>query len=207
MTKVILCRHGHVEGILPVRFRGRTETALTNRGIAEVEALAARIAAEYRPAIIYSSPLQRCTETGAAIACTTGTQLSSHEWLTDIDYGKWQWKSLDDVKRDFPEAFDCWLNLPWLMRFPGGECLQDLLLRTANLLRFVVERHAGDTVVLIGHESVNRAMLLQVLARPLTEYWNIRQEPATLNEFDVCENSIRVVRIDDSTHLNHLPPS
>ena len=29
MTKIILVRHGHVEGISPERFRGRAELALT----------------------------------------------------------------------------------------------------------------------------------------------------------------------------------
>jgi len=41
MTKVILTRHGHVEGISPERFRGRTDVPLTELGTAQAEALAA----------------------------------------------------------------------------------------------------------------------------------------------------------------------
>jgi len=40
MTKILLTRHGHVEGILPERFRGRAELALTKKGVAEAEATA-----------------------------------------------------------------------------------------------------------------------------------------------------------------------
>lgn len=201
-TKVIRCRHGHVEGITPARFRGRAEIPLTPRGIAEAEALASRIAAEHRPALIYSSPLQRCMKTGEAIARATGAPVSPHGGLMDIDFGQWQWKTLDEVKHDDPAAFDWWFSLPWLMRFPGGECLQDLLLRTADLLRFVRERHAGQTVVLLGHESVNRALLLQGLAHPLTDYWRISQAPATANEFDFDAASVRIIRVDDASHLS-----
>jgi probable phosphoglycerate mutase len=43
------------------------------------------------------------------------------------------------------------------VRFPGGESLQDLVARTADTLRFILEHHVGDTVVLVGHDSVNRA--------------------------------------------------
>jgi phosphoserine phosphatase len=32
MTKIILTRHGHVEGINPERFRGRTDLSLTELG-------------------------------------------------------------------------------------------------------------------------------------------------------------------------------
>ena len=45
MTKILLARHGHVEGIRPARFRGRADLALTAAGVAEAEALARRIAA------------------------------------------------------------------------------------------------------------------------------------------------------------------
>ena len=44
MTKIILTRHGHVEGIKPARFRGRTELPLTELGQAQAKAVAARIA-------------------------------------------------------------------------------------------------------------------------------------------------------------------
>jgi hypothetical protein len=44
MTKVILTRHGHVEGISPERFRGRTDLPLTELGQAQAKAVATRIA-------------------------------------------------------------------------------------------------------------------------------------------------------------------
>ena len=64
MTKILLTRHGHVDGIQPERFRGRAELALTQRGVGEAEALAARIARGWKPAIVYASALQRCVVTG-----------------------------------------------------------------------------------------------------------------------------------------------
>ena len=205
MSKIILCRHGHVEGISPARFRGRAEIPLTERGRAEAQALAERIAAQWSPSAIYASPLQRCMETGNAIARATGAPLVPLDALLDIDYGDWQWKTHDEAERESPAHFSAWFNLPWLMRFPHGECLQDLLLRTADVMRFVLDRHAAETLVLVGHESVNRAMLLQVLDRPLSQYWRILQVPCTLNEFEVTADSVTIVRIDDSTHLPHQP--
>src|SRR2546423_2768297 len=66
MTKLILVRHGHVEGISPERFRGRAELPLTETGRREAAATAARIAASWRPAAIYTSPTGCCIATGAA---------------------------------------------------------------------------------------------------------------------------------------------
>src|SRR6266566_9496918 len=114
MSKIILCRHSEVEGISPPRFRGRAELALTPRGVVEAEALAARIATEWSPAAIYASPLQRCMQTGRTIARATGAALSPLETLIDIDYGDWQWKTREEARRESPEQFACWSNLPWL---------------------------------------------------------------------------------------------
>ena len=90
MTKLILVRHGHVEGISPERFRGRAELPLTDTGRREAEATAARIAANWRPAAVYTSPLGRCVETGAAIGKAVGLTPSVVLRLNDIDYGDWQ---------------------------------------------------------------------------------------------------------------------
>ena len=74
MTKILLVRHGHVEGIKPERFRGRAELPLTDRGVSEAQALARRIASAWRPVKVYTSPMQRCIETGRAIAKACGVE-------------------------------------------------------------------------------------------------------------------------------------
>jgi phosphoserine phosphatase len=68
VTKILLVRHGHVEGIKPERFRGRADLPLTAGGRAEAERTAGRIASAWRPTTIYTSPLSRAVATGAAIA-------------------------------------------------------------------------------------------------------------------------------------------
>jgi len=52
MTKIILVRHGHVEGITPERFRGRADLELTQQGRRQAEDTAARIKASWAPAAL-----------------------------------------------------------------------------------------------------------------------------------------------------------
>src|SRR6202023_2341273 len=66
MTKLILIRPGHVRGISPERFRGRAELPLTELGRREAELTAARIAASWQPAAIYTSPVGRAVGLGDA---------------------------------------------------------------------------------------------------------------------------------------------
>ncbi len=199
--KLVLTRHGHVEGIDPERFRGRTDLPLTELGRAQAKAVAARIAALWTPAAIYTSPMRRCVATGDTIAQACGIERRVLEDLDDLDYGLWQWETYAAVAAAWPAQFVAWKSTPHLVRFPDGDSLQDLVARTSNALRFVLSRHASETVVLVGHDSVNRALLLQLLDQPLSAYWRLTQSPCTLNEIDIAGGTIQVQRINDTCHL------
>jgi phosphoserine phosphatase len=201
MTKIILTRHGHVEGIRPKRFRGRAELALTELGERQAEAVAKRIAAMWQPVAVYTSALRRCVVTGAKIARACGVRASVAQGLMDLDYGQWQMRIQDEVAAEQPDAFRLCHTAPHLMRFPGGESLQDLVARTAEALRLVLDRHRHETVALVGHDSVNRALLLQLLDQPLSAYWKLTQDPCCLNEIDIDRGKAEVRRINDTSHL------
>ncbi|MDI1285367.1 MAG: histidine phosphatase family protein [Reyranella sp.] len=203
MTKILLTRHGHVDGIRPARFRGRADLPLTDHGLAQADALARRIARHWKPVAVYTSPLQRCVVTGGRIAAACGIAASVHEGLGDIDYGAWQMRTHEEVKAETPQAYQLWRSAPHLVRFPGGEALQDVVARTADALRLMLARHADDTVVLVGHDSVNRALLLQLIDQPLSTYWRLSQDPCTLNVLEVfAAGDVRVECINDTSHLD-----
>jgi phosphoserine phosphatase len=202
MTIILLVRHGHVEGIKPERFRGRADLALTERGQRQAELLARRIAAQWAPSSIYTSPLQRCVATGAAIAAACGVPSEPLGGLNDLDYGAWQSLTYEDARARDPDFFEAWLTTPDLVGFPDGESLQDVAARTASVLRFVLSRNATDTLVLVGHDSVNRVMLSQILEMPLSAYWRIVQNPCCINEIEITGSSFQLRRMNDTAHLD-----
>src|SRR5882724_5068487 len=98
MTRVVLVRHGHVPGIIPERFRGRTNLELTDRRLAEARATAICVALHWRPTIVYTSPMQRCVMTGHLIAEACHAPKLVLADLNDIDYGAWQGQTHDEVR-------------------------------------------------------------------------------------------------------------
>jgi probable phosphoglycerate mutase len=204
MTKILLVRHGHVEGIKPERFRGREPLELTAQGRAEAAAVAKRIAGRWRPGKIYTSPMDRCVKTADAIAEICGIAVEICNDLNDLDYGAWQFITFAQANAEHPALFAAWFATPHLVRFPNGESLQDLAARTANALRLVLARHPDDTVVLVGHDSVNRALLLQFLGLPLACYWRIEQDPCCVNEIDIANTQNRVLRLNETHHLDGI---
>jgi broad specificity phosphatase PhoE len=196
MTKLILVRHGHVEGISPERFRGRAELHLTETGRRQAEA-----AASWRPAAIYTSPLGRCVETAAAIGKAVGLTPSVVLRLNDIDYGEWQGLTRDEAYARWPAELDLWYAHPDWAAMPGSETLQQVLARVVSTVRDTVRRHPDQTVVLVAHDSVNRVLLLHALELPLSRYWRIKQSPCCINELDFGPDGFVIHAINRTGHL------
>ena len=201
MTTIILTRHGHVEGIDPPRFRGQHPLSLTDQGCREAKMTAQYIASSFRPAAVYTSPLERCVVTGGMIAEACGLKAVVNDGLQDLNYGDWQWRTHAEVKQRWPWLYARWHLTPHLARFPAGESLQDIVLRSADVFRTMVEAFPDDTVVLVGHDSVNRALLLQLLDQPLSAYWRIVQDPCCINVIEFKKETIRVVSVNDTRHI------
>jgi phosphoserine phosphatase len=202
MTTVVLVRHGHVPGIDPPTFRGRSDIGLTERGILEARITAQWIAQCWRPAIVYTSPRRRCIDTGSFIARRCNVPMESLSFLDDLDYGRWQSRTHEDIERDFPRMYERWRRAPHLMRFPEGESLQDLVARAADALRWAEQRHATQTIVMVGHDSLNRALLMHILGQPLSSYWTIAQAPCAINEISITTDQPVVLSVNQTVHLH-----
>lgn len=203
MTKIILVRHGHVEGISPPRFRGRENLPLTARGTWEAEKTGQRVRASWSPiAAIFSSPMGRAVDTAKAIAAAgPALEVQLEGSFNDIDYGKWLGLSREDAAAYWPEESERWYRAPHLVRIPGGESLQDVLARVAEGLREITRQYSDQIVVIAGHDSTNRVVLLHALELPLSRYWSVQQDPCAINELDFSEDGFVVRTMNDTGHL------
>jgi phosphoserine phosphatase len=200
-TTILLVRHGHVPGISPERFRGRTDIELTDHGVAEARKTAEWIARSWQPTVVYTSPLKRCIDTGTAIAKQCKVSVEILPSLNDLHYGEWLWRTHDAVAAEWPVLYQRWRTTPHLMRIPNGESLQELAARVADALRLAIEKHPAETIVMVSHNSVNRAFLLQVLDQPLSAYWKLVQDPCAINEISATSDRVTVVRVNETAHL------
>ncbi|MGQ3673896.1 histidine phosphatase family protein [Xanthobacter sp. TB0139] len=97
-----------------------------------------------------------------------------------------------------------WRSAPHRVRFPSGESLQDIILRGADMLRKVVHNYPDGTLVLVGHDSINRALLIQLLDQPLSAYWKIAQGPCCINVLSLEGEKVQISAINSMQHLDGL---
>jgi broad specificity phosphatase PhoE len=201
MTRILLVRHGHVPGISPERFRGRANLPLTQEGRRQAELTAQRISATWQPTAIYCSPLSRCRDTGAAIGRPFGLTPISLEGLVDTDYGQWQGLTPEEARSRWPREIDLWYRTPDRANIPNGETLHEVRARVAADLDAVCLRHPTDTIVMVGHDSVNRVLLLHALDASLAHYWRLRQSPCAINEMEWTDGKFVIVSMNQTDHL------
>jgi len=202
MTCNILVRHGQTEWNRVERFRGRADVPLNETGLAQAEATGQRIAEEWQPTAVFSSPLSRAVKTAEAIAKHFNLPVQTHPGLTDIDYGEWQGLMPDEVRERWSEAAHAWYNEPEIACIPGRETLAGLRERAMCTVNELVSHHNEQTIVLVGHTVINRIILLGVLGLGNERFWHIKQDTCAINVFEVENNDFVMVSMNDTCHLH-----
>lgn len=204
MTTCLLIRHGQTEWNRVECFRGRLDIPLNALGRAQAQALATRLSS-LPIASLYSSPLGRARETAEAIGNALACQVEVVPGLIDINYGHWQGLTPSQVAQKYPGLYAQWLKAPHQVHFPEGESLDDLRKRATLSLQALTARHPQDTVLLVGHQVVNRIILCIVLGLPNSCFWHIVQDNACLNCFHWEEGQgYSLSLLNDTSHLGGL---
>ncbi len=203
-TTLLIVRHGQTAWNAAERFRGRTDLDLTETGLRQAELVARRIAAEYRPAAVFSSPLRRAVQTAEAIAGRAGSAPALDDGLLDLDYGEFAGLTRPEAADKYPQLYRAWVAAPHTVRFPGGESLEVVRARLGGLLDRLTARYGGREVVLVSHVIVIRTLLCSLLGLSTQRVEAFRIDPASLTVAALHDRQAELLMTNSTYHL--LPP-
>lgn len=202
-TTLILVRHGQTAWNKEERFRGRTDLPLNEAGLQQAEALARRIAIEYRLAAVFTSPLQRAMQTAEAIARPFHLRIQPHEGLLDLDYGDFAGLSPAEAEAQFPELYRTWLSAPHCVHFPHGESLSDVRTRSERLIHQLIELYPNKSVVLVSHLIVCRVLMCSLLGLHEGHILRFQIDTASLTVFEADHERAKLILANDTCHLKN----
>lgn len=205
-TTLLLVRHG-VTATTGTRLPGRAPgLRLTEEGRRQADAAAARLARVPGIAAVYASPLERARETAAPIARARRLTVRIERDLSDLDVGEWTGQELAALARR-PE-WQIVQRHPSGFRFPGGESFVEMQARISGVLRRLVERHRGRTVVAVSHADPIKAAAAHALGVPLDLFQRIAIAPASITAIAYGDGAPAVLTLnsvgDDLTLLMSL---
>jgi broad specificity phosphatase PhoE len=203
MTCIILVRHGQTEWNRVERFRGHADVPLNEVGLRQAEATGLRIAGQWQPVQVYSSPFSRAVKTAEAIASHFNLPVQVHPGLADIDYGEWQGLTPQEVQARWPEMLQTWYEHPEAASIPGGETLAALRTRGMKTVNQLASRHTSQTIVIVGHTVINRVILLGMLGLGNERFWHIKQDTCAINVIETDDHDFILVTLNDSCHINN----
>ena len=203
MTKVYVVRHGQTAWNLGEVFRGRADIPLDETGKQEVH-LAGEALKDETLHAIYSSPLLRSMETAENIAKFHNLSVTPLPAIIDISYGQWEGVSLAEVQQKFPDLYALWLQEPHKVRFPQGETLAEVRIRTLKALDNLVARHGDENIVLVAHRVPNKVICCALLGLDNSHFWRIQQDTASTNLFRYQNGQWLVSFLNDTSYLKGL---
>ena len=184
MLNVYLLRHGetayNADGN---RYCGRTDISLTDKGLAQAKSVNQRLQGVNIDAV-YSSPLTRARLT-AEIA--TGKQVTTDQRIIEVDFGDWEHKTKEEFYAENPTLWDNWAKDPATAQAGGtGETGQQVMDRVDAFYAEMLQKHPNQTIVVVGHNGINRLFMAHKLGMELKNYRRIFQENSaiTLLELD-----------------------
>ncbi len=205
--RVYLMRHGSVtyfdgEGkpvlpeLVPLNEAGRMQASAAGRVFNE---------AGVRFDRVIVSGLPRTVETATRVLAETGQQIDIEHWgdLVEIRGGKLAHIPDAELKEAFTGAFEG--VAPEHKRFLGGESIGELMDRVHPAVEKLRADASWDTVLLVLHGGVNRALLSYALTGQRLFLGNIAQTAGCLNVLDVGEQATDwVVRVVNYSPLSEL---
>jgi probable phosphomutase (TIGR03848 family) len=197
MSTVLLVRHGLTAMTGPV-LAGRTAGVhLDDRGRAQAESLAQRVA-ELSVGVVVTSPLDRCQETADLIAAAQKqlTERRVDERLTECDYGEWTGKPIKELTRD--PLWKLVQSQPSAVRFPGGESLHEVASRAVQSIREWDARLGPEAVwVACSHGDVIKSILADALGLHLDQFQRIVVDPCSTSIVRYTDTRPYVLRAND----------
>ena len=219
-TKIVLVRHGRSTYNEQGRYQGSSdESVLTEKGIATAYQTGLALK-DYRFAAIYSSPLKRVQQTTQEIT----KALSNFERdlppvicdrrLQEVKMAAWEGLPYAYVRENFPQEYACWKQTPHLFAFPLDNSaqkfypLQDLYRQAKLLLTDIVNKHRGQTVLIVAHGGTNRALISTGIGLAAEKYQSLQQSNCGISCLEFPSNSMQgeLKSLNVTNHLGEYLP-
>jgi broad specificity phosphatase PhoE/ribonuclease HI len=203
-TRMILVRHGETAHTEERRYSGRGDIPLSAHGVAQVEALAARLVTLAGPdTAVVSSPLSRCTDTAAAIASAVGSSspVRIEPDLIECDFGAWDGRTFAEVAERWPAELSRWLASPAVPP-PAGESFRAVTSRVRQVTVALRAAYADRTVIVVSHVSPIKIMLRDALAAGDAFLHRLHLDAAGYSVVDSwADGGVSVRTVNDTSHL------
>ena len=169
MTRFVVVRHGETQWNLEARIQGHGDSALSEKGLAQAEAIARRMVAEPFDVLV-SSDLGRALQTARPIGAATNREVIPDVRFRERNFGCCEGLTYTELHERFPDSFGRHLqDTDPDFRVPEGETRREFYTRIAGAFEALSDEHAGERVLVVCHGGVLAALFRHIHGTPAAE--------------------------------------
>ena len=216
--RLIFVRHGLSSFNKEGRIQGRNDLSkLTKEGQLQAEAAGKTISSIPIDAI-YSSPLQRASETTKIIIEQHQRDLQAiyTDELLEVDLGPWSGLTKNEIKNDFPQELSVWQKEPKELTINKDDGtkfqpIKELLYQAEHFLKYLFNTYSGSnkTILIVAHNAILRCLILKLINEPSKGFRRLKLDNTSISICNIAFNNWedRQVQIQCLNNIAHLHPS
>jgi len=193
MTAIYLVRHGLNDYVEKGKLAGWLPGVHLNAAGREQAARTAEILRTVKLQAVYSSPLERATETADEIAALQGLKVSLLPGLGEIKIGRWEGLSLRAARRR--KLWPIIQRAPSRARFPDGESFLEAQSRIVETLEGLRAKHSG-TIACVSHSDPIKLAIGYYIGLPIDMFQRLQVGPASISELSVEDGFARLIQLN-----------
>lgn len=203
-TTLYLVRHGETEYNRLRIMQGRKINSVLNAtGEAQAQALATRMA-EVPLDAIYASTLTRALQTARAVQ-VYHPDVPLHQ-LADLEEMSWGvlegMGRSDELSAALGDMHRHWQDGAYGYAVEDGESIRDVQTRALRALNHIVEKHVGETVLIVSHGRLLRVLIASILSDyGLTRMEEVKHTNTAVNKLIYRDGRYEAVLLNDTSHV------
>ena len=202
--RLLVTRHGQTVNNLTRIMQGQCDSPLTDLGILSAQELGQALKDTPIDVVIHT-PLKRTIDTAKLIIGDRHIPMMVDERFIEMHLGTWEMQSVDALKDS--GVMDVYLNDPeHFVPDHGGESYHELEERLVEGLKDLAKRYPNQTVLIVCHAIVKRALIRYATQRPWPDFRNGKWPfGCSLTTFEVDEHGKPTLIAECMTdHLSNL---
>ena len=127
-----------------------------------------------------ASDISRALTTAERINALLKIPIETDPRLREQDWGQWEGMSVRQIEAEARRVLSEQINAGWNFCPPGGESRFAVLMRSRAALLDAAHRYPGDTILVVCHEGVVKALIYSLFGRKF-----LPDEPAVLKSYQL----------------------
>ena len=201
---VVLLRHGATRLTPEKRFSGvgAGDPGLSTAGRDQARrAASSPLLRRAAFAEVLCSPMTRCRETAELIAAELDLPVRVEAELREMDFGRWEGMTFDEVRDRYPDDLWEWKRSPSAAPTGSAETFVEVFERMGTAARKLTARYAGGSVIAVTHVTPVKALVAHALGAPPEALFRMELSAAGFSRIAYCGEEASVKLVNDTSHL------